>query len=581
MVKSKRFQYKLWRVVNHCRSGAVKWSKTGDSIIFNFFKFQQEFLEPNDDFCKSNSISSFIRQLNLYGFRKLIDLSRANQTSQDEKEYVNPYFIKGRPDLLNQVTRKPLNPLMDLNVQVKKEVLPDEYSANQENMEFEKSKNKSNNVLIQGKTEASRRSNRKRKQSKFNMNEKDLEEEKSPEPRKRAWYASNIFLPNIDNDNSSYITKSKTEQINPFCIEVDVEEESDTHDWFKSNVFSRTADNNSPSTTRMATGQIDPIGFKIKKEQIEQETCLIGKDANANGINNLDWRNKNKLLHQVKESFPVAHQIKKELIEDFSDQVSETTNVNEMRKKIKISPRLQEKYRLDYKIRKESAEQEEDDIEILFETSYKNIAVSNWDDLLNVNGIPKFPEEEDVYYDKCLLEKNDLEWINKDEGLGSSGSERSVQKKKFDENRKHSEDIESLCVDMDMHANLSQKKSESIAKQVPTLASGALSSFKAAIGDKAPVKFLTPRRIEQPNPEGLKIILKPFSALKLGSLKQLEGYESITDASMNLTVRVFDEDDDPFFIHEEAKNIVLTQAIGTSGRHDLQRISHFDSIYEK
>ncbi|XP_055944624.1 uncharacterized protein LOC129975586 [Argiope bruennichi] len=342
-----------------------------------------------------------------------------------------------------------------LNVQVKKEVLPDEYSANQENMEFEKSKNKSNNVLIQEKTEASRRSNRKRKQSKFNMNEKDLEEEKSPEPRKRAWYASNIFLPNIDNDNSSYITKSKTEQINPFCIEVDVEEESDTHDWFKSNVFSRTADNNSPSTTRMATGQIDPIGFKIKKEQIEQETCLIGKDANANGINNLDWRNKNKLLHQVKESFPVAHQIKKELIEDFSDQVSETTNVNEMRKKIKISPRLQEKYRLDYKIRKESAEQEEDDIEILFETSYKNIAVSNWndrvnhvspkshrirkpktrteekkvlrkDDLLNVNGIPKFPEEEDVYYDKCLLEKNDLEWINKDEGLGSSGSEGNI-----------------------------------------------------------------------------------------------------------------------------------------------------------
>ncbi|GBN04048.1 hypothetical protein AVEN_220256-1 [Araneus ventricosus] len=256
MAKSRRFQYKLWRIVNHCRSGAVKWSKTGDSIIFNFSKFQKEYLEANDDFCKSSNISSFIRQLNLYGFRKLVDLSRTNQSNQDEKEYVNPYFLKGRPDLLNEVVRKPLKPFVESNARVKKEVISDEDSVTQETTEFasrnqERSRHKSNNCSIQKETEASRRSTRKRKQNKFYVQESDMEDEKPSTPRKRDWYQKNVF-PIIDNrDNSSSPIDS---------LYIDLEGESSGYDCYKTNSFSTMAHNNiSPTTSRFMMGQIDPV----------------------------------------------------------------------------------------------------------------------------------------------------------------------------------------------------------------------------------------------------------------------------------------------------------------------------------
>ncbi|GIX98088.1 HSF_DOMAIN domain-containing protein [Caerostris extrusa] len=107
MVKFKKFQHKLWRVLNTCRSGAVRWSEIGDSIIFDFDKFKKEYLEPNNDFCKSSNVSSFIRQLNLYGFKKMVDLTRTSQANYGEKEYFNDNFIKGRNDLLKRVVRNP------------------------------------------------------------------------------------------------------------------------------------------------------------------------------------------------------------------------------------------------------------------------------------------------------------------------------------------------------------------------------------------------------------------------------------------------------------------------------------------
>ncbi|GBL82329.1 hypothetical protein AVEN_252491-1 [Araneus ventricosus] len=74
-------------------------------------------------------------------------------SNPDEKEYVHPYFMKGRPDLLNEVVRKPLMPFVESNVRVKKEVLSDEDSVTQESMECasqnqESSRNKSNNISV-------------------------------------------------------------------------------------------------------------------------------------------------------------------------------------------------------------------------------------------------------------------------------------------------------------------------------------------------------------------------------------------------------------------------------------------------
>ncbi|XP_042907239.1 uncharacterized protein [Parasteatoda tepidariorum] len=118
---SKKFQHKLWKAVNECRTGAIKWSLHGDSVVFNFRQFKKEFLDPNDTFCKSNNLSSFIRQLNLYGFRKILDISNSHVV-EDYKEYTNPNFVKGRPDLLKRVSRNHSSSVIRMTRTIKREV---------------------------------------------------------------------------------------------------------------------------------------------------------------------------------------------------------------------------------------------------------------------------------------------------------------------------------------------------------------------------------------------------------------------------------------------------------------------------
>ncbi|CAL1287869.1 unnamed protein product, partial [Larinioides sclopetarius] len=62
------------------------------------------------------------------------------------------------------------------------------------------------------------------------------------------------------------------------------------------------------------------------------------------------------------------------MIEDSVNRTPEPMDISEVRRRIKISPTVEEKYRLDYKIRKEPVEQEGEDVQILFQTSFKNIS---------------------------------------------------------------------------------------------------------------------------------------------------------------------------------------------------------------
>ena len=100
-----RFQQKLWNIVNCCKTGAVSWSNSGDSIIFKFTQFKREYLDRNINFCKSNKVASFVRQLNLYGFRKLVKTNATKRRYIDEHEFQNVYFRRGRKDLLEHVVR--------------------------------------------------------------------------------------------------------------------------------------------------------------------------------------------------------------------------------------------------------------------------------------------------------------------------------------------------------------------------------------------------------------------------------------------------------------------------------------------
>lgn len=103
------FPNKLWKIVNECRSGAISWTTDGTAVAINYAKFQSDYLENRLDIFKTNNITSFIRQLNLYGFRMVSPQYRVtmgNPERPDLHVFRNDSFIRGRPDMLQAVTRK-------------------------------------------------------------------------------------------------------------------------------------------------------------------------------------------------------------------------------------------------------------------------------------------------------------------------------------------------------------------------------------------------------------------------------------------------------------------------------------------
>ncbi|CAD1479579.1 unnamed protein product [Heterotrigona itama] len=106
---SLRFPQKLWRIVNECRSGAIRWSLNGNTILLDYKKFQEQYLDAGNSIFKTKNITSFIRQLNLYGFRKVTSHNRdpiCNSQNPDVHEFLHENFRTGRPDLLSRVYRK-------------------------------------------------------------------------------------------------------------------------------------------------------------------------------------------------------------------------------------------------------------------------------------------------------------------------------------------------------------------------------------------------------------------------------------------------------------------------------------------
>uniref|UniRef100_A0A3B4AHC2 HSF-type DNA-binding domain-containing protein n=1 Tax=Periophthalmus magnuspinnatus TaxID=409849 RepID=A0A3B4AHC2_9GOBI len=71
------FPAKLWRMVNNPANSAICWDKTGELILVNQQLFERRVLsssnkedEDNFESFKTTQFSSFVRQLNLYGFKK-------------------------------------------------------------------------------------------------------------------------------------------------------------------------------------------------------------------------------------------------------------------------------------------------------------------------------------------------------------------------------------------------------------------------------------------------------------------------------------------------------------------------------
>ncbi|XP_023569997.1 heat shock factor protein 2 isoform X1 [Octodon degus] len=101
------FLSKLWTLVEEAHTNEfITWSQNGQSfLVLDEQRFAKEILPK---YFKHNNMASFVRQLNMYGFRKVvhIDSGIVKQERDGPVEFQHPYFRQGQDDLLENIKRK-------------------------------------------------------------------------------------------------------------------------------------------------------------------------------------------------------------------------------------------------------------------------------------------------------------------------------------------------------------------------------------------------------------------------------------------------------------------------------------------
>lgn len=95
------FLRKLWKIVNDpLIDDLIGWSSDGESfVIRNPPEFCYNLLPI---YYKHNNMSSFIRQLNMYGFHKVTN----EGSDKDEIKFFHPFFQQNEVRLLQHIKRK-------------------------------------------------------------------------------------------------------------------------------------------------------------------------------------------------------------------------------------------------------------------------------------------------------------------------------------------------------------------------------------------------------------------------------------------------------------------------------------------
>jgi len=100
------FLAKLWKMVDNPETDElISWSEEGTSfIIKNQPEFAQSLLPY---YYKHSNMASFVRQLNMYGFHKVMSVESGGlKGDREEIEFAHVYFMRGQDHLLDQIKRK-------------------------------------------------------------------------------------------------------------------------------------------------------------------------------------------------------------------------------------------------------------------------------------------------------------------------------------------------------------------------------------------------------------------------------------------------------------------------------------------
>ncbi|KAG1144356.1 hypothetical protein G6F37_011803 [Rhizopus arrhizus] len=101
------FVHKLYNmVIDPYYQHLISWSYSGSSfIVCNLMEFSKDVLPKH---FKHNNFSSFVRQLNMYGFHKVNKSPRGHRTLAENQiwEFSHKKFLRNRIDLLDDIKRK-------------------------------------------------------------------------------------------------------------------------------------------------------------------------------------------------------------------------------------------------------------------------------------------------------------------------------------------------------------------------------------------------------------------------------------------------------------------------------------------
>ncbi|OBA19034.1 hypothetical protein METBIDRAFT_33655 [Metschnikowia bicuspidata var. bicuspidata NRRL YB-4993] len=102
------FVMKIWSMVNDPNNhDNIRWNEDGETFqVVHREEFMKNILPK---YFKHNNFASFVRQLNMYGWHKIQDINSGSMKDDRNQEEVlqfkNPYFIRGREDLLDNIVR--------------------------------------------------------------------------------------------------------------------------------------------------------------------------------------------------------------------------------------------------------------------------------------------------------------------------------------------------------------------------------------------------------------------------------------------------------------------------------------------